>query len=280
MGLFFNYDKPGKGIDKDAPKKKGFFLFFELLWRKLGKLFQSNMLYFLVSLPVFLIYHFFFFMIIAGNMPADMNGTVTHQLVLMCTVLLSILWGTGPVSAGYTFILRNFAREEHVWLTSDFFDKCKENFKHCIVFFLVDLIVLVLGLNAIVFYSNLAKGGNTLFLYLMFISVLCMLIYTFMHFYLYQFVVTFENKLRVTYKNALIMAIATMPMNLILTLVVAVFTYFVFSLLTPIAIVLLTFLCWLSFMRFPIDFYSARVIKRKLIGEQEEDKLEEIEEEV
>ena len=32
MGLFsFNYAKPGPGVDRDAPKKKGIFLYFELL---------------------------------------------------------------------------------------------------------------------------------------------------------------------------------------------------------------------------------------------------------
>lgn len=274
MGLFFNYDKPGKGVEKDAPKKRGIFLFFELLWRKLGKLCLANMLYFLVSLPVLLLYHFFFFVIIGGNMSSDVDSTLTNQLVLMCTVMLTVLWGTGPVSAGYTYILRNFAREEHVWLTSDFFEKCRENFKHGLVFFIVDLVVLVLGLNAIVFYKSLA-AQNTIFLYMMFIVIFCMCIYTFMHFYLYQFAVTFENKLSATYKNALIMAFGTLPMCLILTAVVALITYFTFSFLTPFAIVLLSFVCWISFMRFPIDFYSARIIKRKIIASQTDGKEEE-----
>lgn len=37
MGLFFNYDKPGPGMDKNAPKHWGIFLYFELLWRNFGK---------------------------------------------------------------------------------------------------------------------------------------------------------------------------------------------------------------------------------------------------
>lgn len=269
MGMFFNYDKPGKGVDKDAPKKKGFFLFFELVWRKLGKLFLSNMLYFLVSLPLLILYHFFFFGVIAGNLPADIDGTALNQLVLYVTVVFTILWGTGPVSCGYTYLLRNFAREEHVWLTSDFFEKIKENFKKGILILLVDIVVLFFGSNAIVFYWSLAQQGNTLFLYLMFVAVLCMMLYTFMHFYLFQFTVTFDNKLSVIYKNSLIMAIATMPMNLLLTALVAICTYFAFSMLTPIAIILVSFLLWISLMRFIIDFYTARVIKRKLIDVQE-----------
>ena len=56
MGLFFNYDKPGPGVEKDAPRKKGAFLFFELLGRNFRKLVLANMLYFAVSLPVSVLY--------------------------------------------------------------------------------------------------------------------------------------------------------------------------------------------------------------------------------
>lgn len=266
MGLFFNYDKPGKGVEKDAPKKKGFFLYFELVWRKLGKIFLSNMLYFLVSLPVIAVYYFFYLNVIVGNVVGITDGTALHQLILICTVLTVVLWGTGPVSAGYTFILRNFAREEHVWLLSDFFGKCKENFKHCIVFLIVDFAALFFGLNAIFFYGSMAKDGNTICLLFMVITVFCMAVYTFMHFYMYQFAVTFENGIKDLYKNSLMMALATMPMNLLLSAVVFVLTYFAFSILTPVAIGLLVLLCWIGFMRFPIDFYSARIIKKRLIA--------------
>lgn len=56
MGLFFNYDKPGPGVDKNAPKHWGIFLYFELLWRNFGKMLLSNMLYFVVSMPVLALY--------------------------------------------------------------------------------------------------------------------------------------------------------------------------------------------------------------------------------
>ena len=32
FGSFFNYDKEGPGVEKDAPEKKGFIIFF-LNWR-------------------------------------------------------------------------------------------------------------------------------------------------------------------------------------------------------------------------------------------------------
>ena len=55
MGLFNSYLKEGPGVDVNAPKKKGIFLFFEVLGRKFFKLMKANGLYFLTSIPFFVI---------------------------------------------------------------------------------------------------------------------------------------------------------------------------------------------------------------------------------
>ena len=272
MGLFFNYNKPGPGIEKDAPKKKGMFLYFELVWRKLGKLFLSNMLYMLVSLPVLLVYHFFAFYTLSALLPKEImeSGVVFSQAVLLITVIMAILWGTGPVSCGYTFLLRNFAREEHVWMTSDFFEHIKKNFKQSLIIFIIDIIVLVSGTNAIYFYWSMSQKIPALE-YVSYVMAGMMLIYTFMHFYMYEFLVTFKVSVKDVYKNSLIMAFGALPMNIFLTAFVLVVTYLAFSCLTPIAILLLAGVCWVSFMRFPIDFYAARIIKRQLIDAKGEE---------
>lgn len=266
MGLFFNYDKPGPGVEKDGPKKRGIFLFMELLWRKLGKIFLSNMLYVLVSLPVILLYHFFSFFVMSAILPAELaqSDTAVNQLTLMLTVLITVFWGTGPVSCGYTFLLRNFAREEHVWLASDFFEHIRKNFKQSIIIFLIDLVVLFAGVNSIYFYFSMAAQYPVM-QYLAYFMIVCMVIYTFMHFYMYEFLVTFKVSIKDVFKNSLIMAFASAPINLFLVVFIIVATYMFFSVLTPIAIVLVTGLFWVSLMRFCIDFCSARKIKKELI---------------
>jgi len=266
MGLFFNYDKPGPGVEKDGPKKRGVFLFLELLWRKLGKIFLSNMLYVLVSLPVILLYHFLCFYFLSAIMPAEIvgNSTVINQLTLILTALLTIFWGTGPVSCGYTFLLRNFAREEHVWLVSDFFEHIRKNFKQSLIIFIIDIVVLVSGVNSIYFYFNMS-GQYPMLRYLAYFMIAAMIIYTFMHFYMYEFLITFNVKVKDVFKNSLIMAFASAPINVFLVIFVVVATYMFFSILTPIAILLVTFLFWVSLMRFCIDFSSARKIKKELI---------------
>ena len=50
MGLFGgNYMKEGPGVDKNAPKKKGFFLFWDIIIRKFTKMLGVNILHFVMS---------------------------------------------------------------------------------------------------------------------------------------------------------------------------------------------------------------------------------------
>ena len=52
MGIFSFSNKEGPGIYKDRPQKKRFFLFWEILGRKIGKLIQLNLLFSLFAIPL------------------------------------------------------------------------------------------------------------------------------------------------------------------------------------------------------------------------------------
>ena len=53
MSLFYNYNKEGPGVRKDAPKKKTFFLFFETLFKNIWKMIPINFVYsILFLLPI------------------------------------------------------------------------------------------------------------------------------------------------------------------------------------------------------------------------------------
>ena len=53
MGLFTpNYNKPGKGIEKDAPQKRRIWQFFEIIREQYSKLILANILYSLFMLPL------------------------------------------------------------------------------------------------------------------------------------------------------------------------------------------------------------------------------------
>ena len=89
MGLFFNYDRPGPGVDKNAPKKKGVALYFELLGRNLSKLILANMLYFVVSIPVVILYYFISVMILGNLMPESVETAGFAQISVLLASLLS-----------------------------------------------------------------------------------------------------------------------------------------------------------------------------------------------
>ena len=268
MGFLFDDGKAGGGVEKNAPKKWGPFFYLELLGRKFGLLFKSNIMYFLLSSPVIFAYHFFFFMVISSRF-SSYEPMAVNQIATMLAVVIVVLWGSGPVSCGYTYILRNSAREEHAWLVSDFFRTSKENFKKSIVFVLVDFAVLMLGANAVNYYFT-GAAENGMFLYVACVVAILMVIYTFMHFYMYEFAITFDYKLSTIYKNSFLMALANMPMNLFLTALVLVCSYFALGGLSRLGIIVVSLLLWISMMRFPIDFYTARTIKRKIIGDESE----------
>lgn len=186
MGLFFNYDRPGPGVDKNAPKKKGVALFFELLGRNLSKLILANMLYFVVSIPVVILYYFISLMILGNVMPEAIGTTGFAQISVLMTLLVTIFWGTGPVSCGYTYILRNAAREEHTFLASDFFEKSKEGFLHGLVFLIVDIVVLVVFSVSVLTYWKMSNQTGGIYTLLFIVTGLMIFIYTIMHFYLYE----------------------------------------------------------------------------------------------
>lgn len=269
MGLFFNYDKPGPGVDKNAPKKWGIFLYFELLWRNFGKLLLSNIIYFVVSLPISAVYYIFISGILGAVLPADTDATIMVQTSLIMTLVLVALWGTGPVSCGLTYVLRSFAREEHTWVFSDFFEKSREGFKYGIVFLIVDMAVLAVTVVAASVYWSLASGGSKIYMLLLLVLALVMIIYTAMHFYMYELEVTFEGGIPEVYKNSLIMAMATLPMCILISAIIFFVSINLLAFLSPVGVLLVAMLCWMSLMRFTVDFYSARVIKKNLISKRE-----------
>lgn len=270
MGIFPDYTKAGPGVDKNAPKKKGVFLYFELLWRYLWKFVQSNALYVAVSLPILFIYHYLFFGIFSEIYQDGTGIDVINHSALIFTVLIAIFWGTGPVSCGYTHILRNMAREEHVWVSLDFFRTLKKSFKHGFVFLLLDVAVFIIGMISISVYSSYAQSSNMLYVIPMYIVIIALAFYTLMHFFMYEFEITFENKIREIYKNSLLMSIAAFPMCAVITAIILILNYIILAAMSSGVIVFISFIIWIGLMRFMIDFYAARFIKRHFLKETKE----------
>ncbi len=240
--LRMNYDKPGKGVDENAPQKRSFFRFWDVFGRKASRLMKTNLMYSLALLPTFLLVIVLtglitspilsmdsirgFIRSIAEQNATSMNLPPAELEIRLCvgldvigrlilTYLFTVLWGMGPVTAGATFIWRNYAREEHAWIFSDFKDAAKNNWKQSLAVFLIDMIALILFTFAIRVYSSM-PGVIGMMQYLIWMLIL---IYTLMHFYLYPMMITYRLSLKDLYRNALIFAIGKLPSNLLILVI-------------------------------------------------------------
>ncbi|MBQ7109502.1 MAG: DUF624 domain-containing protein [Clostridia bacterium] len=222
MGFFsHHYDKPGPGVDPDAPKKRSFFRFFEILSRKFWKIGQVNLIYSIVLIPIFLILMTASTTVV-GNLAgvfgmSDEESMSAALLVggLIFTNLFIAAWGAGPVTAGISYIMRNYSREEHAWVWTDFKDEAKSNFKQATIVFVIDLIMIFVFNAALSFYSG-AEGSLGILKYVVWAIIL---VYTLMHFYIYPIMITFDLPLKDIYKNSLIFAMGKLPSNLFVLIV-------------------------------------------------------------
>ena len=227
MGLFFNYSKPGPGVPKDAPKKNAFFRFFGIFFRKFWHYVKSNLLYLLCSIP-FAIIVYILVMFIISNFSGGLFNDVSDKTTALMYLLLGVVgfnfyisvFGMGPVTAGETYVMRNFSQEEHAWVWSDFKDNLKSNFKQAIVVFVIDIAVLFCSTVALVFYGSQTGAIS----WLKIVVVWILLIYSMMHLYIYPMMVTFDLKLKYIFKNSFLFAIGNILKN-ILALILLLFIH-------------------------------------------------------
>lgn len=246
---------------------------------------QINVLYFIFSIPAFFIYFclFTFFILpdlsaLIRDMISMLETDVANADVILSnysmaigiafSVLIVILWGSGPASASWAYIMRCFTRESHAWLWADFKNKLKENFGQSIIVLAVDIVFMFMSSISIRYYASMYSGTKSIvYIILCLFMVVLFLIYTLMHAYIYQFMITFKGNIVQIYRNALVFAIGFLPMNLLLNIIPALVTAIVFMYLNPYFSVILALLIWISLCRYPIDFYASRVIFRKLLSE-------------
>lgn len=296
---FGDFTKEGKGVEKDAPQKRSIFLFFELFFRKFFKLIGLNLLYFISSIPTIIVVFLlsgFVSSVVVNHFSPEMAGIFNVGIEaassnveflklgvyldiiirILVTVLFTVLWGMGPVSCGFTYVLRNYARQEHAWLISDFFSNIKKNFKQSIVVWLVDIVVFFVLCNAYVFY-----GSQSGFLAVMKYFILTVgIVYTMMHFYLYQLMITFELPLKQLYRNSFILALGKLPRNILilaaLFLVMLALPYgsiysSYFGVMILIFVVLLLLILF-SFSGFLVNFFVYPVIKNEMLSKVDPEK--------
>jgi len=195
FGLF-DFTKEGPGVSKDAPRKKRFFQFFDLYFRKLSKLVSVNLLFLLFCLPAIFLMCFF--------LPSG-------SLLLFLTLPLCLV---GPPMAGMTYVVRNLSQEKPVFMFSDFWDSFKNNFKQSFVYGIIFAVIFTLLLFAVISYIGMLSHG-LLYYALLGLSLMAALLFSFMNCYVYLQIVTVNLSLRGILGNSFRLAVLGIKSNLL-----------------------------------------------------------------
>lgn len=239
MSLFGlnDYTKAGPGIAKNAPKKKPFFEFFELYFRKFWKLLELNLL-----------------------------------TVLFCIPVVTI----GPAIAGMTRVLRNYRLEKNAFIFHDFWKGFSGNLKQSIPIGLLDILFAVSAYAALQVYPAMYKNsGSIIYIILCVISISFALTLLMMNFYIFPMIVATDLSLANIIKNSFFLTCVGLKKNII-TLLIAVFIVLLLGamiILHPLSAIIIPI--WpISFLGFLIMFNSYPLIQKYVIDPYYEERGE------
>ena len=233
MGFFdrFYYGKAGKRdySEMDMPKNR-MSLFFLVLKDHIFDLVKVNALQLLFWLPFLLWTYLNVFAlqnIDAETMLAQENGamqllsSMSGYLVMWLIGLIPCVLITGPSSAGSAYIMRNWARDQHAFLFSDYKDAFRSNWKQALGVSCISAFVPVLAFTAVTYYGQMASA-NLLMIVPLVLVLSMTLLWTLMLPLLYPMMVGYELSFGHLIKNAFLMASACLPQMLFSRLVTLV----------------------------------------------------------
>ncbi len=261
--------KREKECRKNGPVKNDFFMFFELFFRYIGRMVGLNLMYAVALIPLEFVGIYFYLIMeneevleaFAVNPFIVIISFFASNPILLVIFIAGVLLGS-CATAGFTYIQRNCARQEHVFLFSDFIEHSKKNAKQACIFGIIDAAFLILQIGLILLY--LPRLDQMIYVVPFFISCAVTLIYFFMRYYIYLMMVTFDMKLYAIFKNAFLFAIGGFIKNLFVLVMLGIVFFFAFF--NHIIGMLLCVVILYSLMGFIINFSSYPLIKRFLIN--------------
>ena len=266
MPLFKKYETAGSGIAKNAPPKKPFFRFWELVGRKFWKLMEVNMMLYLTILPL------------VGAVVCGVQylaSETASPLLLLLAIVLLVAYALifGPSMAAVTKIFRNFTLEKPCFLLDTFFKTFRSSFKQAFPMGLINLLVTTSVVSGGYIYPRIIEavqqdGGNPILFYVMFILTLSIAITVLMmSFYSYLMIVSTDLNFRQILKNALALSFVALGKNLV-TLLIAALVMGLFIGLTlfyPLIMVFVWFFIPTAFVGFMIVFNCYPLIQNHII---------------
>ena len=245
----YYYGKSGKGdFKKDDLPENRWQLFWDTLRTRMSGLCRLNLMYVVVWLPAIIIITMTLIsgfsnlntMIAArdGSLKAQVEATAGEENAVTYTdeqiaeiaaldpseylrgsvfslllLMIPAIAITGPCTAGVTYVVRNWARDEHAFIWSDFKDAVKANWKQALLTSAITSVMPMLMYIGWQFYGEMAKNQWIMMLpqiLVLMIGVLWALCVT----YMYPLMVTYDLKYRDVIRNSLLLGVAKLPMSI------------------------------------------------------------------
>ena len=251
----YYYGKSGKGDfrKEDLPHNRRD-LFRDTFKTRLSGLFRINLMYMLIFLPAMLVLLYFGLtsietmnnrMLIEENdyasyaemyTNADQEIPITEEqyneikgtefnygdyarsgLYRVLIWLIPCIAITGPFTAGLSYVTRNWARDEHAFIWTDFKDAMKENWKQSLVLSVITSILPLAVYLGWEFYGDMAQK-SAFMLVPQVLVVLVGIIWALSITYMHPLVVTYELKTKDVIRNGLLLGVARLPMSVAIRL--------------------------------------------------------------
>ncbi len=251
MALFYNYNNSGKGIAKNAPKKKPFFKFWEQFASKFWKLFTVNIMYFTFSGLI---------LVLAAFMLMGETGNGYFLLLGIPTVVLF-----GPATAATMQLMRKFTLEKPIFLFDEFKKAFKNNFRQALAVGIFDILFFTVFIYGVNYYIQALEldpsAGNFAFV----LITVAIAVYVFMaHFYIYLEIVSLTLPLGKIIKNSLLLTVMGIKVNIINFIVSGIFIALIIMFF-PYSTLVLPFLPF-SWMMFLYAFNCYPVIQKYIVN--------------
>lgn len=232
-------DRPD-AVAEDTTPTLGYF--FKQLWRKLGKLTSLNLMMLVLYIPLVVAVLIYFFgdttatadsALFAPLLGAQMHGTsptanlllgsfanvlsvpvlTTGRLIAIAALVLFTVVTWGWQNVGATYNLRSLVRGDSCFLWSDYFYAIRRNLRQGLLFGILDFAVIAVLFYDIYFFGALA--GTLAYGVMYIFTIVLMILYTMMRFYIYHMMITFDLSIRKLLKNALIFSVLGIKRNIV-----------------------------------------------------------------
>ena len=195
-------------------------LFRDVLKVRWSAMMGVNLLYVIFWIPAIawtMLNLFTLYSMLTAETDAATAGNLYDLFATYLLILAPCITITGPFNAGITFVLRNWARDEHSFVLSDFKDAVKENWKQALAISLIGGLFPFVVYTCWRFYGSMLSS-SALFIVPAALVLLVAFVWTLSSMLMFPMLITYRLRLRDVIRNSVLLTLAKLPFALLIKL--------------------------------------------------------------